>query len=62
MRGEAVSADELFRAERVAEAAPDRSDFEAVFGREPRAAETEYSSDEIADLFGGAFPAEHTEI
>jgi hypothetical protein len=51
MRGEPITDEELFRAEQIAEANPDRGDFEAVTERRNEAPADEFSNDEITKLF-----------
>lgn len=51
MAGEPVTAEELFRAERIAESAPDRGDIEAVTAHSRNDSAEEFSNDEITKLF-----------
>jgi len=51
IRGDAVTTEELFRAERLAEAAPNSADLEAATCHPPPATSEEFSNEEISNLF-----------
>ncbi len=51
MAGDPVTGEELFRAEKIAESAPDREDVEAVTAHRRNDEDEEFSNDEITKLF-----------